>query len=372
MHMKDLKVIISPGSIVKYNREVIIDQLSGEKIPLKKFDDYLMSKYSLTTEEYYNLVVNGDKTFVPKCECGSQLRFNRGNICHPYKKYCSTQCGNKYRRPSYLVDKEFISRLSNTKGLEITKTVPVNGTSYEVIWYGRIFIQTDIENWIVDQLSGVGVFERNLDDYFRDTYGITREQYYNYVVEGTPHTSRRCNYRYCSKTPVFHGLRDGYSKYCCISHEALEQFESGSHPFQSPNLIDSNREKILNGSSNLHSEEPEARRFRTVFLDRCSKYNHTEATLYIASYTDSSEILKIGITTDSVSSRMNNSKCRTSGKYKSIHRIVVSNPEVISNLEYLIKLKYCSKILHSTEDFEFIKLREVLEFIKKELNNTCA
>lgn len=366
--MENIEVKLNPGSILRFNLAKVVDQLSdeGTLVKVKELDSYLKDKYNLTVEEYYNLVVNGDKDYRPKCPCGAILRFNRGNFNNPYKQYCSTQCGNKYRIPEVLIDNEYLSKLSDLDKDYISKnrlTVTIGSTVYNIYGYGK-YIHPDYDtqsNWYFDQLSGVGVYERGFKSYLKDTYNLTEQEYYNLVVFGDKDYETLC--RYCGKPTTFLNFRYGYHAYCNTSHQALHQRSLGVHPFQNDDLISQNREKLINGTHNMNSLKVISKRCKSEFVNRCNKFNHTLAQLYLATYKDSSDVFKVGITTRTTLDRMNNGKCRNKGTYKSIHLIKEGSPELISSMEMDIKLKYSEKVF-STEDIRYEHLSEVLNLIR--------
>lgn len=101
----DLKVYHNPGDIVftgyKMTKEYL-DQLSEDIIYIKynKLTKYLRDKYNLSQEEYYNLVVHGDKDFKHYCKCegcNNEVRF-KGLFSNQegYYNCCSRKCNGAY------------------------------------------------------------------------------------------------------------------------------------------------------------------------------------------------------------------------------------------------------------------------------------
>lgn len=91
----ELKVYHSPGKIIKLKTNYYQDQLSEDFKGMggKSRSRYLMDTYGLTVEEYYCLVVYGDKDYRPKCscyKCNNRTKF--GGLAFGYYKYCSQSC----------------------------------------------------------------------------------------------------------------------------------------------------------------------------------------------------------------------------------------------------------------------------------------
>lgn len=364
--MIDINKIISPGRIVKINKHIIMDQLSGETMKRKEFDNHIFNKYGLTLEEYYNLVVNGDKNYRPKCPCGNNLRFNSGNISNPYKVYCSTQCGNKYREPDILIDNNIFDKLDNNTRdfLLYNRTeVNINGKLYNIFGYGK-YVHPDfnkLPNWYIDQIKGIGVYERGFKKYLLSEYNLSEEDYYNIITSGNKENNHKCTY--CGKESKFISPNKGYLKYCNTRCQSNHQADLNSHPFQNKELIEYNRERLLNRSHPMLNKESTILKSKNSFISRCMKFNHSSANIYLAVYKNDKRVFKIGITTDEVRTRLSNSKCRNFGEILSIHLLRSGDPITIAELESIIKLNYSIKV-HSTEDIDYKNLREVLKLIK--------
>lgn len=359
----------SPGSILRFNAAKVIDQLSTETVILKikDLDRYLLDTYKLTVEEYYNLVVNGDKSYIPKCPCGNALRFNRGNLNHPYKEFCCSKCGNLYRTTKLLIDYEYISKLSSDKIVYLLanrRLVNVNSKDYYIYGFGR-YIHPDYDlqpNWYFDQISGVGVYERGFKDYLLNKYNLTEREYYNVIMYGDKDKGNPlCPY--CLKPTKFLSLRYGYLSYCSPSHQSLYQKSINEHPFQGEKLISSNRYKLINGTHPMNSISVINKRCMNEFINRCNKLGHTHAILYLSTYKDRDDIFKVGISSRTANDRISNGKCRNNGMHKSIHKITEGDPQYIARLEFDIKENFSHKDI-STEDIKFERLNEVISFIR--------
>lgn len=96
-----LKVVIGGGTLIKRpngkgHSNYYRDQLSSTEIWVSstKFSKYLKSKYEITVQEYYNLVVFNDINHKEFCQnnCGREVRFI--SLSRGYGKYCSLSCGS--------------------------------------------------------------------------------------------------------------------------------------------------------------------------------------------------------------------------------------------------------------------------------------
>ena len=94
----NMKIYHSPGEIIKKNSTIpntfdYLDQLREEEIWIgsNKFPKYLRVNYKLTVEEYYNLVIYGNKDKKHYCpNCGKELKFIA--LWKPYHISCSRHC----------------------------------------------------------------------------------------------------------------------------------------------------------------------------------------------------------------------------------------------------------------------------------------
>lgn len=71
------------------------DQLSDKNIWVycKHFSRYLRSTYNLSQQEYYSLIVFGDKDYFPKCktsDCNNSVEFYR--LSSGFREYCCHEC----------------------------------------------------------------------------------------------------------------------------------------------------------------------------------------------------------------------------------------------------------------------------------------
>ena len=78
------------------SRRSIIDQLSEEdniEIGTQYKSDYLMNHYGITTNQYYNICINGDINYSPICacpKCENVVKFRTLSV--GYYKYCCKSC----------------------------------------------------------------------------------------------------------------------------------------------------------------------------------------------------------------------------------------------------------------------------------------
>lgn len=101
--------VINPGRIVRINEIYYQNQLEDVNNDFSvKFTKRkpIFSKYGLTEQEYFNLVVYGDKYFTPICKVHNKpLKFN--GISYGYSEYCDKECaelGRRSKRSKFLKD----------------------------------------------------------------------------------------------------------------------------------------------------------------------------------------------------------------------------------------------------------------------------
>lgn len=132
----EYKIYHSPGQIISKNR-YYLDQLSEKEkwIYMKNIKSYLLDNYNLTLEQYYGLVVMGNKDWTPVCPyCGN----HGGHLISLYKgwaSYCNQSHITKHRleRESALginpfQNPDFIKENSK-RNSEVQKERMKNGTS---------------------------------------------------------------------------------------------------------------------------------------------------------------------------------------------------------------------------------------------------
>lgn len=101
------------GKMYKFKNQM--DQSDDNLYTQRQLESILSDKYGLTLEEYYNIIVYGDKDYIHECmnpECRKKLEFlglHRG-----YKGTCNRECAN---------------RLHSYRMVDITKTGVYKGTS---------------------------------------------------------------------------------------------------------------------------------------------------------------------------------------------------------------------------------------------------
>lgn len=94
--MSNFKVYHNPGYIVRdvrgFNKIYYLDQLCPELVwkYYSSFSEYIRRKYGLNQQEYYNLVVYGDKDKSPICPiCGIRpIKFKNINLGYSYYHNC--------------------------------------------------------------------------------------------------------------------------------------------------------------------------------------------------------------------------------------------------------------------------------------------
>lgn len=92
--------IVNPGKIVRINDIYYQNQLEDINNDFSmKFTKRkpIFNKYGLTEQEYFNLIVYGDKEFIPRCKIHNKpLIFNGLN--YGYSEYCGKECAEYGRR----------------------------------------------------------------------------------------------------------------------------------------------------------------------------------------------------------------------------------------------------------------------------------
>lgn len=135
--MCELKVIHNKGNIVikgEGKRKFYLDQLypTEKWVHLFQMRKYLKAWYGLTLEEYYCLVVYGDKDFRPTCPiegCDKILQF--WNLSLGFKKTC---CNNHAHLLQWQ-NEEYQSRMSKMCGEVIQGTHPLTARNMFVNRY---------------------------------------------------------------------------------------------------------------------------------------------------------------------------------------------------------------------------------------------
>lgn len=89
-------IIVGKGHIIRPTSQSYLDQIDGvTRVSSKRIKEYLLDKYNLSEEQYYNLVVYGDIDKYPPCQnprCEKRPRFIRLSV--GYQKYCCDSCKN--------------------------------------------------------------------------------------------------------------------------------------------------------------------------------------------------------------------------------------------------------------------------------------
>lgn len=97
--------MIHKGEILKFKKPSgtgkfkLYDQLSDDLNLYTEFQlrKLIKERYNLTPEEYYNLIVHGDKNYKHYCknpECNKELKFL--GITSGYKRTCNRNCADRY------------------------------------------------------------------------------------------------------------------------------------------------------------------------------------------------------------------------------------------------------------------------------------
>lgn len=126
--------IYNPGEITRTSRVTVLDQLSGRIVrgANRFLKPYLLDNYSLTLDEYYNLIIYLDKDKIHKCSyCEKELKIK--SIVLGYGEYCNESCSAK----GVYINKEYkglgngvLSTLKASKNSFITKHKGMKGYLY--------------------------------------------------------------------------------------------------------------------------------------------------------------------------------------------------------------------------------------------------
>lgn len=314
-----------------------MDQINGEIIRRSNIVEFINNKYGLTEEEYYNLVVNGNKDYRPKCPCGNNLKFygiSKGYVT----KYCSNKCSNIFKTiPKVIgeVKNEYTSiNISTHKG------------DFNIINPGNIIRINRMS--ILDQLSGLIIEsnDRNFSNYIKNRYSLDIEEYYNLVVNLDINHKEYC--KECSKVLKFKSLGDPYGEFC--NDSCRSKFIANTDKMK-----DINRNKI---NRSIHSIDGKLLSSKNRFI---SKNKGRKSILYIA-YINGYSYVKIGVTVSSLDKRMNYYK--NSISYDTIHKLHEGTSDIIADMEYKIKCNFKDFMELGTESFNCNRLKEILKFVK--------
>lgn len=123
----ELKVYHNPGEIISTGEKKnlkYLDQLNFNKIYVGcyKFPKYLKRTYNISVEEYYNLVMFGDRNKKHICRnegCSNELKF-RSLLGPAYKECCCRKCNGEY--VSSILKKEGRLVMNSPEFREITRS----------------------------------------------------------------------------------------------------------------------------------------------------------------------------------------------------------------------------------------------------------
>lgn len=310
--------VISAGKIVQITNYKIYDQLDtslNSYLILNRFSnikEQLKLKYNLTEEQYYNLIVNGDKDFIPTCQCGRKLEF-RG-VINGYHKLCSSCMGR------------------NVPFEDETKLV--NGY---LIHYPGIIAKAS-HNKFINQLN-LKVYSNSnemMKDISRD-FGLTEEQYYNLVVYGDKDAVHICSREGCNNKIPYRGFYEGFRHTCSTECTNLMRWSlSGEEGYS------------------FYSLDP-----KLIYQSYSSLNKGKISNLYLTDVADDPDFIKIGITI--------NMKGRAEAENYVNYKIMYTDEaEKVARLEYLVKVKfkkYAGKGKYSTESFPREMKSEIENFI---------
>lgn len=310
--------IISAGRIVQVTNHKIYDQLDvslQSYFILNRFSnikEQLKLKYNLTEEQYYNLVVNGDKDFIPTCRCGRKLEF-RG-VINGYHKRCIL-----------------------CKGRNVPYEDEVKEVGDYLIHYpGRIAKAS--HNMFINQLN-LKVYSNSnkmMEDITRG-YNLTEEQYYNLVVYGDKDAIHICSREGCNNNIPYRGFYEGFRNTCSTECTNLMRWSlSGEEGYT------------------FYSLDP-----KLIYQSYSSLNKGKISNFYLTDVADDPDFIKIGITI--------NMKGRAEAENYVNYKIMYTDEaEKVARLEYLVKVrfkKYAGKGKYPTESFPREMKSEIENFI---------
>lgn len=172
--------------------------------------------------------------------------------------------------------------------------------------------------------------------YFKSNYNLDNSQVWNLVQGLNKDHIHMCNNPECDNQCYFMNLSRGFTKSCCSSCSTsvlnIDNWEAG----------------IFDNSRRVMTPEWYAKRNRTQFMNLGDPTDLCNFYLGL----DKDNLLKFGITQDTLREKKKNGKLRT------IHHIFSGTRLEVSNFEYKVSLKFKS------ERLEFNKLKEVIRYIK--------
>lgn len=264
----------------------------------------------MSEEDYYNLVVNGDRNFRPKCKCGELLEF-RG-VVNGYHKLCR-KC--KGRNVPYDDIVELID-------------------GFEVHYPGLIAKAS--HNKFINQLNGKVYGNSNimLNDIYKD-YKLTEIEYYNLVVYKDINYQPICSRDECNNKIPYRGLYEGYRNTCST---------------ECTNIMRTSEDNIYDLYDPMN---------QYIIYSRFNKGKISN--LYITDVIDDPDHIKIGITIN-MSGRAN------SQNYINYRILFTGDSERVAWYEMLIKvkfIKYRGNGKYKTESYPRYLESEILKYINK-------
>lgn len=308
--------IISPGKIISKTHHKIYDQLDISKSSYlilnknRNIDFELKRKYNITEEEYYNLIVNGDKNFRPKCKCGEYLEF-RG-VINGYHKLCN-KCKGR-----------------NVPYKDITEIIE----GFEIHYPG--IIAKASHNKFINQINGKIYSNSNimLKDIYKD-YGLTEREYYNLVVYKDSNYQPICSRDGCNNKIPYRNFYEGYRNTCSTECTNLMRCSEDN----SYDLYDPMNQYII-----------------------YSRFNKGKTSnLYITDVMDDPDHIKIGIT-------INMEGRAHTENYINYRVLFTGDSEQVAWFEMLIKvrfIKYRGTGKYKTESFPRYLESDILNYINE-------
>lgn len=322
--------VIDPGSLKKSGSKYL-DQLGdlgelGRRNPDIK--EVLWSKYQITPEDYYRIVVDEGDTSLHKCPiCNKPLGFI--NLISGFggpKRTCGYSCGAKLRIKDRGLGEWSPEVYDTYPNYSELTTELVQGY---LVHSPRCIVRVGFRSKrFVDQLSDDGriyLSRRRFQSALEKLYGLTEMQYYSLITYGDKDFRPNCS---CGTPVEFAGAHIGFRKFCSDKCRTKWRIEF---------------DKIK-------------------FIRFCKQNNITVARMYCGVLKFDSSILKVGITTKHITERAHIAKIR------SPHLLVEGSPEYIADLEYELKMKFQDKLIRKgknhRESYSSELLSDIIKYLK--------
>lgn len=313
--------VYDPGELLVSDDGFLLDQLdeSLEVMRYTKLGSHIRSKYGISAEDYYVIVVlHGDKSKLP-------------NVCHHPE--CNNRTGFRSLSSKGIVYGEYCSRSCKQRDLIDNK--------------GHIFKD---HNWASARTLKQVQEGKNP---FQGQKGseLSRRVQLERIANGTHHLA-------------------GPNSYDLHSRITKGMIESGTHAFsgEKGSKLQSQlqRKRVQEGTHQWlgdHNHLSLMKGHRTFLLNKYSKSD--QLVLYYSVFSSKPDIIKIGVTRDIEMRKLFSSTEFSSEEYEECYELKVGSRDEIANLEYDIKVHFYDQRESGLEYFSKNLLSEIIEFINK-------